>query len=314
MRDQIHVMAAAIEDRQGRILVSRRPSQVHQGGLWEFPGGKLEPGETPEQGLTRELAEELGIRVFASRPLIRVHHDYGDRRILLDVRRVQAYAGEPRGLEGQPLDWLLPQTMDPAAFPAADRPIISALRLPELLLITGADPGDPRPFLARLERALGSGIRLVQLRAHGLDDASYRRLARGAFDRCEEAGARLLLNRDPDSLVGAPRHGLHLTAGRLRSLDRRPAGSQELTGASCHDAAELARAAALGLDYALLAPVKVTATHPGALALGWDGFAALADPAPLPIYALGGMDATDLTDAIHHGAQGIAAVRGLWPA
>ncbi len=313
IRRQIQVVAGAIEDDRGRVLVTRRPEHVHQGGLWEFPGGKLEPGESPEQGLARELAEELGITIYASRPLIRVHHDYGDKHILLDVRRVQVYAGVPRGLEGQPLDWLHPQDMARADFPAADRPIISALRLPGLLLITGPDPSAAGPFLARLERALRSGIRLVQLRAHGIDDTAYCELARQAFDLCGQTGARLLLNRQLDRVVGVPRHGLHLTARRLAGLDRRPVDSSELVGASCHDAAELAHAAALGLDYALLAPVKPTASHPETPALGWDNFAALADPATLPVYALGGLDPTDLGDAIHHGAQGIAAIRGLWP-
>lgn len=126
----IHVVAGALADGRGRVLVTRRPEGAHQGGLWEFPGGKLEPGETPLAGLERELAEELGIRVLASRPLIQVHHDYGDRRVLLDVHRVTAFAGTPVGREGQPLDWRHPEDMDPADFPAADRPIITALRWP----------------------------------------------------------------------------------------------------------------------------------------------------------------------------------------
>jgi len=129
----IHVMAGALEDRHGRILIARRPEGAHQGGLWEFPGGKLEPGETPQRGLERELAEELGIRVLASQPLIRVLHDYGDRRVLLDVRRVTSFAGVPVGREGQPLAWRHPEDMDPGDFPAADRPIITALRSPPLV-------------------------------------------------------------------------------------------------------------------------------------------------------------------------------------
>ena len=152
---QIHVMAGAIADADGRILVARRPDHVHQGGLWEFPGGKLEPGETPEQGLARELDEELGVTVQASRPLIRVHHDYGDRHILLDVRRVESYRGEPRGLDGQPLAWLHPDAMDPAGFPAADRPIINALRLPSPAADHRGRPGTARG----LPRAPGPGTR-----------------------------------------------------------------------------------------------------------------------------------------------------------
>ncbi len=263
--------------------------------------------------MARELAEELGIAVHGSLPLIRIHHDYGDRRILLDVRRVEDYAGRPRGLEGQPLNWLHPDAMDPTRFPAADRPIIMALRLPRFLLITGPDPGEPETLLARLRQAIQGGIRLVQLRAHELNDGDYRDLAARAYPICAAAGARLVLNRDPAAVGDCPRQGLHLSARLLTRLDGRPGRADELVGASCHDASELARAAALGLDYALLSPVKPTSTHPNVCSLGWRRFLELVDPIPLPVYALGGLAPGDLSDAIHHGAQGIAGIRGLWP-
>lgn len=312
MNVQVQVAVGALADPQGRILITKRPDHVHQGGLWEFPGGKLEPGETPLEALARELHEELGIRVLSSRPLIRVHHDYGDRQILLDVHRVSSYAGEPQSREGQPITWVHPDAMDPGAFPAADRPIISALRLPELYLITGEDPSDPDLFTHRLCRALAQGVRLVQLRAHGLSDADYARLAEGAFRHCERHGARLLLNRDPLLVRDLPCHGLHLTAWRLVEQEQRPPDTDRLVGASCHTAEELSRAARLGLDYALLAPVQATCSHPDARPLGWERFAALADRARLPLYALGGLCPDDLDMAFVHGAQGVAAIRGLW--
>lgn len=306
-------MVGAIGDSAGRILVTKRPDHVHQGGLWEFPGGKLEPGETPESGLTRELAEELGIQVHASRPLIRIRHDYGDRRVLLDVRRIQAYAGMPVGLEGQPLVWQHPRDMDPASFPAADRPIIMALSLPELMLITGPDPHHPDAFLGRVAMAIEAGIRLIQLRAHGLDQAAYRGLAHRVFALCDQGDARLLLNRAPGQTHELPRHGLHLTARLLMALKARPGRPGELVGASCHDAAELLQAELLGLDYALLSPVQTTASHPDTRPLGWDRFADLVDAVTLPVYALGGLAPQDLDVAFRHGAQGIASIQGLWP-
>jgi 8-oxo-dGTP diphosphatase len=309
---QIHVAAGAIEDGRGRVLVARRPDDAHQGGRWEFPGGKLERGESRLGGLERELWEEVGIRVLAASPLIRIHHDYGDRHVLLDVHRVTSYSGEPVGREGQPLAWLAPDAMDPAVFPAADRPIITALRLPQFYLITGPDPTAPDAFLARLTAALELGIRMVQLRAHGLPQTAYTRLAEAAFTLCEGAGARLILNGDPSLTASLPAHGLHLTGERLWHLGRRPGGPGTWCGASCHNGRDLQRAADLGLDYALLAPVQPTTTHPGVQALGWPHLAELTDRAPLPVFALGGLGPADLGTAIRHGAQGIAAIRGLW--
>jgi 8-oxo-dGTP diphosphatase len=309
----IHVAAGALADAQGRILIAKRRERVHQGGLWEFPGGKLERGETPAEGLARELFEELGVRIRSWRPLIRIHHDYGDRLVLLDVYRVDDYEGKPIGREGQPLAWVAPDAMDPVLFPAADRPIITALRLPNFYLISGADPARPDTFIRRLRKALASGIKLMQLRAHGLSDADYASLARLAYPLCRGANARLLLNRDPELANKLPCDGLHLTSTALHSLHERPSQVDRLVGASCHDAQELRLAERLGLDYAFLSPVEATATHPNAQILGWKRFEELVDAAHLPIYALGGMTPAHLDRCIQVGAQGVAAIRGLWP-
>lgn len=309
----IHVAAGAIEDGCGRILIARRPDGVHQGGLWEFPGGKLEPGETPEQGLARELAEELGIRVTASRPLIRVRHDYGDKQVLLDVHRVSAYQGRVRGREGQPIDWVRPDDMAAARFPAADRPIIGALRLPEVYLITGPEPTDAADFLGRLERALDSGIALVQLRAHALSDPDYARLAERAEVLCARFGAKLILSGRPDLVARLPVAGMHLRCAALRSTSTRPLPHDRLVGASCHNSDDLVLAGRLGLDYALLSPVRRTLSHPDARPLGWRQFRVLVEPASVPVYALGGVGRQDLDSSFRHGGQGIAAIRGLWP-
>ena len=104
--DVVHVAAAALVDDDGRVLLARRADEAHQGGLWEFPGGKLERDESIDDGLRRELHEELGIDIVSHRPLIRVRHDYDDRSVLLDVHRVDAGRGEPHGREGQPLAWV----------------------------------------------------------------------------------------------------------------------------------------------------------------------------------------------------------------
>jgi 8-oxo-dGTP diphosphatase len=309
----IHVAAAAIIDNQGRILVAKRPDHVHQGGLWEFPGGKLEVEETPEQALSRELEEELGIQPVEHEPLMRIRHRYDDRKVVLDFFRVTAYRGEVKGLEGQPLRWVQPSQMLPEAFPVADRPVITALQLPRHYLITGADPSQPSAFLERLEQAIiAKGISLVQLRAHGLTDSAYRHLLSEARLLCRARCSRLLVNRVEGVLEWlGEADGIHLTSHNLMSLRQRPQGPG-LIGASCHHPDELRQAERLGLDYVLLSPVQASSSHPETPGLGWDGFAVWVDQVNLPVYALGGMAAGDLSVAISHGAQGIAGITTFW--
>lgn len=309
----ISVAAAAVFDDEGRVLITRRADDAHQGGLWEFPGGKLEAGEDARTALQRELAEEVGIHITAARPLIRVRHDYPDKSVLLDVWRVDGFAGEAHGREGQPLQWVTPAALGEYPFPAANRPIVSAVQLPDAYLIT-PDLGDTRPadFLRHLESRLVAGIRLVQLRAKSLGDTDYLALAREAARLCHRYGARLLLNADAAMVAASGADGVHLSSGRLAACEARPLAAQGWVAASCHTAEELARAVVLGVDFALLSPVAATASHPDAEPLGWAQFSDWAAAAPIPVYALGGMGPADRETAWAHGAQGIAAIRALW--
>jgi len=309
----VHVAVAVLRDAEGRVLLAKRPEHVHQGGLWEFPGGKVEPGEGIVAARRREAHEELGVEVLAERPLIQVIHHYGDKSVLLDVHCITAFGGEPQGREGQPLAWVFPEELPGYPMPAADVPIVAALRLPALYLITGDDPRRSDQFLARLERSLAGGkVRLVQFRAGGLSEREFIDLARAALEVCQRRGARMLVNGDPALAERLGADGVHLNSARLETLAERPGPAGWLVGASCHTATELARAGALGLDFALLSPVLPTQSHPEARPLGWDGFAGLVREAKLPVYALGGMSAAELPIAWRHGGQGIAAIRGLW--
>jgi mutator protein MutT len=129
----IHVVAAAVIDAGGRVLIAQRPAGKHLAGGWEFPGGKLEPGEGRATGLARELREELGITISNPRPLIRVRHTYPYGEVLIDMWVVKSYSGEPRGLDGQTLQWLSQEVLEKAELLPADGPIVRALRLPERL-------------------------------------------------------------------------------------------------------------------------------------------------------------------------------------
>lgn len=313
-RAPLRVAAAVIVGPDGRILISRRPDHVHQGGLWEFPGGKVEPGEGIEAALGRELHEELGIEVRHARPLIRVHHDYGDRAVLLDVWRVEAFSGEPHGREGQPVTWVAPELLSDYAFPAANTPILRAASLPDRYLITPEPDADEGIFLARLEAALARGVTLVQFRCRRRTGAAWRDLAARTIELTHRHRARVLLNGEPALAAELGADGAHLTARRLMACRERPLAGGYWLGASCHNTGELAQAQAIGADFAVLSPVLPTPSHPDAVPLGWEEFHRLTDPCAIPVYALGGMTSADLDTAWRHGAQGIAAIRTLWEA
>jgi 8-oxo-dGTP diphosphatase len=310
--ERIHVAAAAVFDDRQRVLICRRPPHAHQGGLWEFPGGKLEPGETIESALRRELREEVGINVISTRPLIRVHHDYPDRNVLLDVWRVERFSGRAAGHEGQPVRWVSPGELGHYRFPAANSPIVKAVGLPARYLITPEPGEDVDNFLVHLDAAIRRGVTLVQLRVKERALPEYRDLVKQVLGICHARKARLLLNAEPSLALALGADGVHLTSARLLALRERPLDSHHLVGASCHDWQELKHACAMNLDFAVVSPVRETASHPGAKTLGFTGLRELTEQADLPIYALGGMAETDLYSVFEHGAQGIAAIRGLW--
>ena len=309
----VHVVAGVLTDARGRILLARRTAGRDLAGAWEFPGGKVEKGETPFQALDRELHEELGIRIHAMEPLIAVPQAYRDKRIVLDVFRIARFSGKPHGREKQALAWSPPENLHTYPMPPADRPVVAALTQPAQYLVTPEAAGKPADFFRRIEVALDGGLRRLQLRIRDLSAAETLALGAETKRLCDQVGAQLLVNGNP-KLAAQLGCGLHLKSAQLMQLDARPIEAGLPLGASCHDATELRQAEAIGADFAVLGPVARTPSHPDAQPLGWDGFAALRENVSLPIYALGGMHPSDQDSARRHGAQGIAAVRGLWPA
>lgn len=310
----VHVAVGVIQDRAGRVLITRRPATAHQGGLWEFPGGKIDAGESVQEALVRELREELGVEVSAARPLMRVSHAYADKAVLLDVWRISTVAGQARGCEGQPVRWVAVKDLGSFAFPEANRPIVRALQLPRLYLITDSRRGGGEPFLKRLEIALEAGASLIQLREPHLGEQDYQALAREVCRLAHRYDARVLLNAEPEWVRACGADGVHLNSRRLRELNHRPLPQELLVAASCHDEGELKQAVAIHADFAVLSPVLKTASHPDVVPLGWERFRRLCEKEPLPLYALGGMGPGDIIDALAAGAQGIAAIRAIWEA
>jgi len=308
----IHVVAGVITDVRGRVLLARRGQDSDLAGLWEFPGGKREPGETSEDALVRELHEELGIEAEIGPALIEVPQEYPGKRLRLEVRVIRSWKGTPHGREGQALTWVAPERLSRYSMPSADVPVVGALRQPDRYLVTPEPGVDIAGWRKSLQRALGAGIKRVQLRARSLPAEAYAALAHDVADECRRVGVELLLNRDI-ALAAELGVGVQLGSEQLATLTSRPLLAGSCIGASCHDLDDLRQAERLGCDFAVLGPLRETATHPGATTLGWQGFVALREQVALPIYAIGGLTSDDLPTARGHGAQGIAAIRSLWP-
>ncbi|PPD23725.1 MAG: DNA mismatch repair protein MutT [Methylobacter sp.] len=304
----LQVAAGVVRDAQGRVLIARRPAKVHQGGLWEFPGGKLEPGESVQQALVRELHEEVGIDVLGIKPLICIKHEYPDLAVQLHVFWVDGFSGQAHGREGQPFAWVTPQELDKYRFPAANRAIVNAVKLPGGYAIL--DNMAETALMTHLEKLLSRGVTLIQARLKTLPPGSVRRFIRQAYSVCQAAGAVLLINSVHAGL-GLTADGLHLTGRDLMALTQKPEGYRWLA-ASCHNAEELLHAADLELDFAVLAPVLATQSHPDKAGLGWAAFERLVADARLPVYALGGLSLADLDTACVAGGQGIASIRAFW--
>lgn len=313
MKRVVHVAVGVVLDARGRVLIALRPEQAHQGGLWEFPGGKCEEDEPVEQALARELLEEVGITVLEQESFCRIRHDYGDKEVLLDVRRVNAFAGVASSKEGQPIRWAEITALDPRQFPAANRSIIRRLQLPQTIAITGAAESE-EDFHDRFNRLLDTSPAMIQLRAPQLDKQAYLERASRCLQLCRRRDVRLVLNTAPALASQLGADGLHVTAQCLLGLSHRPVPDDLMFSASCHTLEELRHAEMLGADYVLLSPVQKTSSHPDQAALGWQAFQSLVSRVSVPVFALGGLGGDDIALARTHGAAGIAAISAWWPA
>ncbi len=314
---RIHVVAAVIA-RGDEILIARRPDHVHQGGKWEFPGGKLEAGEAAADGLRREIHEELGILVQSPRPLIRISHDYPDKQVLLDVWSVEAFEGEPEGREGQQVRWVRRDALRQFEFPAANVPIVAAVQLPEVYVIS-PDAKSMDEYLAELDATVVSGHRLIQIRVFDVSAMEWQKLIAQLKRLRDQHGVTFLLNSASarSCLAGSSLPevfaGIHLTSSDLLALQGRPEGWQWLA-ASCHSPEEMAHAEMIGADFIPLSPVQPTQSHPSAQPLGWAVFAEWVERARLPVFALGGLRTDSIRRAQAVGAQGVAGISGFWQA
>lgn len=312
MSNPVHVAVAVIRNDDGKIFITRRPDHVHQGGLWEFPGGKVENDESVQDALRREIQEEVGIQIQHALPLITIPFRYPDKHVLLDVWEVLSYSGVPHGKEGQASNWVDVSDLQSISFPPANHSIVRALQLPASILVTPEPDDNFDLFLESLTLSIDNTQHWIQLRARNLSTQRYYDLAREASEVCRKLDARLMLGSDADSVQMLDAAGLHLTARQLMNISERPVSSDKWLSASCHSQPEIEKANAVGVDFIYLGSVKKTASHEGGEVLGWKKFSELVSSATMPVYAIGGMTKDDVDQCRLYGGQGIAAISSLW--
>lgn len=311
-RRRIEVAAAVLHDGAGRFLLAQRPPGKAFEGYWEFPGGKVEAGESAADAMRRELHEELGIQVEGDAvfPWLTRDFEYPHASVRLRFFRIYQWRGEPHGREGQRFAWQTTGALAVSPMLPANGPILRALELPDVYGITQAEAVGIDAFRPKLAAALARGLKLVQVREKNLPGDVLRAFATEVVALSHRHGARVLINGDVELARDVGADGVHLTAAQLRSSTSRP--DCDWVAASCHDRAEIEAATRLGADFVVLGPVMPTPTHPGAPTLGWNGFASGVKDTALPVYALGGMQRNDLEKARVFGAQGVAMLRGTW--
>lgn len=309
-RPLVHVAVAVVQRADGRVLLAERPKGKVSGGFWEFPGGKFDAGEAAAQALARELREEVGIELDSAWPLMTYDHVYPDKTVRLHFFRVTAWHGTPHGREGQRVSWEDPAAVGVAPLLPANDKALQALNLPLLYAITQAGKYGVTDFMLRLENALANGLRLIQVREHAMAPAQLAQFTRRVVELAHRYRAQVLVNGDETLARKAGVCGVHSSSVQLKRLTTRP--RTRLWAVSCHNAAELSRAAELGADFAVLSQVLPTVSHPGEPGMGWTRFGELTRNAVMPVYALGGMRPDYLDTARHHGAHGIALASGIW--
>jgi len=305
----VRVAVAVIYNGQGEILIQQRAADTHQGGVWEFPGGKVEAHETVEQALEREIREELGINIVASRPLITISHDYGDRHVGLEVYCVNEWQGQVQSMEQQPLQWVVPGSLNEYRMPAADKPIVSAINLSSSYIITPSVIKKPSDILEQLRALLTAGESMFLYRVKSLAGITHEDMQREILELCNINDALLLVHEQNQSAIKA--HGIHLTEAGLYKLENKTE-TDGMLSVSCHSVKSLKKAEAINADFAMLSPVEQTQSHPDAKPLGWQSFKDIVNDANIPVYALGGMTAGHKIKAWSHGAQGVAGISGWW--
>ena len=303
--DIIKAVVGVLDNDLDQILIAKRQDHQFMAGYWELPGGKIDPGETQQQAIVREMNEELGIQVNKTSLHQRMIYQYPDRVVELSIYRIEDYQNTPYGKEGQAVAWVDIEGLSNYQLLPTMRAFIHSITLPKQYWITPSTNHQSDDWLAQFEQKIQQGIKLIQLRSKVALD---REFIQHIYIKCQQHNVNLLLNIPNKSFNEPYANGWHMTTQEMLSLKKRPCADDKLLGASTHTLEEALSAQKIGADFVVISPVQATQTHPDTLPIGWDKAAEVVDKLNIPVYFLGGMGLEDLDKTHKLGAQGIAGV------
>jgi 8-oxo-dGTP diphosphatase len=311
----IKAVVGVLRNQKQEILIAKRQQSQFMAGFWELPGGKIEVNESPEQAITRELNEELGIQVTQLTLHQTMVHAYEDRTVELSIYNIEQYQNTPAGIEGQAISWVKITDLNTYKLLPTMQAFIDSITLPNKYWITPSNNHQSQEWMAKFEQKLAQGITLIQLRSKVEINPDF--IAK-LYTKCQKNHTKLLLNTVNKTFNETHCDGWHLTTDEMLQLNKRPRIDDKLTddkrtddkllGVSTHNLTEALKAQAIGANFIVISPVQATQTHPDTTPLGWQSAAEVVNKLNIPVYFLGGMGEVDLSKTLALGAQGIAGV------
>ena len=307
----IEASVGIIFNESFQLLMAERPQSKTWSGWWEFPGGKIESGETPLEALKRELKEEIGISVIDAEKWIVRKYAYEDYEVILHFYKVTQWSGNIEAKEEQKISWVLPDNNVVSPILPANDLIFKAISLPDIYAITNAYEYSGN-FLNKVEQQLNNGLGLIQIREKAISKNAFIELTKEIIQMAGNFDAKVMINSDINLAYKLNADGVHLNSSLLHSLSEIP--KDLIVSASCHSARDIEKAMTMDVSFVVLSPVQKTQSHPNTTPIGWDSFSKITQNYSIPIYALGGMKQNDIENAFNAGAIGIASQRAIWEA
>ncbi len=306
----LNVSVGVLINPNKKILLAQRPESRTWSGWWEFPGGKLEKNEVPEEALARELKEEINIDVLNCEKWVTRNYLYEEYSVTLYFFKVTEWYGQITAKENQKLLWINPYEVNKSTILPPNLFILNALSLPTQYGITNMSETPKEIFFIQLLKQLEQGLKMIQIREKNLTLRELKKITLEIVKICKPFSAKVILNSSIELANDVNANGVHLNAIELKKFNKK--SKNIIVSASCHSEEEVKIAQDKDIDFVVLSPVKRTISHPEGVALGWDNFLNITNSYDIPIYALGGMKKIDINNALDSGAIGIASQRDIW--